>query len=37
MSTPYRKVYGCGVLSNPITKENPYLVEPRPDKRKIRK
>jgi len=35
MNTPYKKVYENGILTNPITKDNPYLqnVTQRPFKR----
>lgn len=36
-NTPYRKVYENGVLTNPITKDNPYIVSGKQDKRKFRK
>lgn len=37
MNTPYKKVYENGILTNPITKENPYISQITKDKKKVRK
>lgn len=35
-NTPYVKEYQNGIVINPITKDKPFLVSARPDKRKVR-
>lgn len=36
-NTPYVKEHQNGIVSNPITKDKPFLVSARPDKRKVRR
>ena len=36
-NTSYVKIYENGILTNPITKEKPFIVQSRADRRKARR